>query len=360
MSSHTSMLHLVSKALVSLLYPLTWSCIYIPVLPARLLSALDAPCPYIVGIERRYDRIELPEDDFVFVDLDEDSIESTATPIPLPRPQRRKLASLLQLAAPHHTRCGVPVGPPASAVETYPFNAFSSEHAAIFSAKAPSSTLSTYASLTSTQFGDGDAGASPRPSVLNAFLQSKNEHVRLYDRPGTGNTSLGSSNGSPTLSTDDGAFSALPNSRSETGFNLASTLREKRSGHFDGKSRRSSSFGVERSATLRRPSIPFSHHSGSLSTSTISVDANSSYRHAPSTYAQSTMAASTVMPNLLVQPVKNGSGVQWVEGHCLTWLAFDNKSMCAVCDEKAEDGMYRCSGETLLAISVFLICRTDA
>ena len=106
------MLHLVSKALSSLLYPLTWSNIFIPVLPARLLSVLEAPCPYIVGIERRYDKIELPDEDFVLVDLDENQIDSTAKPTPLPRPQRRKLMSLLQLAAPHHNRYGVPIAPP--------------------------------------------------------------------------------------------------------------------------------------------------------------------------------------------------------------------------------------------------------
>ncbi|KND94538.1 DENN domain-containing protein [Tolypocladium ophioglossoides CBS 100239] len=54
LSSHTSMLHLACHALASLLYPFTWASIFIPVLPARLISALEAPCPYIVGVERRY------------------------------------------------------------------------------------------------------------------------------------------------------------------------------------------------------------------------------------------------------------------------------------------------------------------
>ena len=41
LSSHTSMLQLVSRALVSLMYPLNWLGIYIPVLPARLIAALE-------------------------------------------------------------------------------------------------------------------------------------------------------------------------------------------------------------------------------------------------------------------------------------------------------------------------------
>src|SRR5687768_8196431 len=114
------MLHIISKALIILLYPLTWSGIFIPVLPARLLSAIEAPCPYIVGIERRYEKLELPEEDFVLVDLDADSILSSNPPNLLPRAQRRKLISLLQLAAGHHNRYGVPVGPPNYAIETFP------------------------------------------------------------------------------------------------------------------------------------------------------------------------------------------------------------------------------------------------
>ena len=38
---------------VELLYPLTWSGVFIPILPARLVQAIEAPYPYIVGIERR-------------------------------------------------------------------------------------------------------------------------------------------------------------------------------------------------------------------------------------------------------------------------------------------------------------------
>ncbi|KAK5002028.1 hypothetical protein LTR28_011918, partial [Elasticomyces elasticus] len=105
-SSHTAMLHLASAALTSLLYPLKWAGVFIPVLPYRLIQALEAPCPYIVGVERRYDPIEWPEDDFVLVDLDQNTIEVTTQPTQLPRQQRRKLTTLLQAAAPHHNKFG--------------------------------------------------------------------------------------------------------------------------------------------------------------------------------------------------------------------------------------------------------------
>lgn len=355
LSSHTAMLHLASKAIANLLYPLKWASIFIPVLPARLLSALEAPCPYIVGIERRYDRIELPDDDYVLVDLDQDIIEATSPPTMLPRHQRRKLVSLLQLAAPHHNRCGVPVGPPPYAIETFPYDSFSSENNSIFTQHPPPSSLAKYVSQNSSTFGEPDTNAAKRASVFNAFLQSKNDHTRV-ERPSTskstnrGSTSRGStSQGSPpsSLSPVSGHFPPLPTTmpRNDSGYALAATLREKRSGHFDSNSRRSSSFGVDRNSTLRRPSVPFVNgHSSSLSTSALSVDSKSTNGYAPSTYAASTLAASTIMPNMLMQPVRNTDTTTWVEGHCFVWQANENSMVCSICDEKSDgDGMYKCA-----------------
>src|SRR5204863_9054536 len=106
--------------------------------PARVVQAIEVPCPYIVGIERRYENVELPSDHFVLVDLDQDEIESTVRPTPLPRHQRRKLQALLQLAAPLHLRFGIRPGPPAYAAEAFPFDSFAAECPSIFSSKAPS------------------------------------------------------------------------------------------------------------------------------------------------------------------------------------------------------------------------------
>ena len=340
LSSHTAMLHLASKALASLLFPMKWASIFIPVLPARLLSALEAPCPYIVGIERRYENIELPEDDYVLVDLDQDIIECSTAPSALPKQQRRKLISLLQIAAPHHNKCGVPVGPPPHAIETFPYDAFSSDNEAIFTQNAATSTFPKYINQNSTSFGDVDPSISKRTSVFNAFLQSKNDHTRV-ERPSTSKSTSPPSSLSPV----SGNFPSMPStplSRNDSGFALTATLKEKRSGHFDGNSRRSSSFGVDRTNTLRRPPVPFTNgHTSSLSTSAIS-DSHSVY--APSTYAASTLAASTIMPNMLMQHVSNTDNMIWVEGHCFVWQAKDAGCVCSICDDKADgEGIYKCT-----------------
>ncbi|KAJ3570356.1 hypothetical protein NPX13_g5753 [Xylaria arbuscula] len=345
LSSHTSMLHLASHALASLLYPLAWASIFIPVLPARLLSALDAPCPYIVGIERRYDNIELPDDDYVLVDLDKDTIDSTSQPIRLPKQIRRKLLSLLQLAAPHAIRCGVTSGPPPYAIESFPYDAFSAENGSLFHERAQPSTFAKWVAQSSTSFGEPEPKETIRMPVFNAFASAK---PGAADRPTTSKSNKTSppSSVSP-VSINFPPMPSTPISKSDSGFALSTTLREKRSGHFDERGRRSSSFGQ---APYHRPHAPFLNgHQANLSISAISIDSQSSYGgfggYAPSTYAQSTLAASTIMPNMLVQPVRNTETTVWVEGHCFNLSTNDISFTCTICDERSEgEGCYKCSG----------------
>ncbi|KAJ9642354.1 hypothetical protein H2199_004734 [Coniosporium tulheliwenetii] len=349
LSSYTSMLHLSSAALIHLIYPLKWAGVFIPILPARLIQALEAPCPYIVGIERRYEGVALPDDDYVLVDLDQDTIESVTRPISLPRHQRRKLTALLQAAAPHHNRYGVPVGPPAYAQESFPYDAFSTENPSVFSHRAPASTLAAYVSLNSTSFTTVGLPGSRQP-VFNAFLEERNPNSRDGKRPSTSSTNNTNKTGSPpspTVSPMSAGFPSIPStpiSRSDSGYALQATLREKRSAHFDTASRRSSSFGLERINTLRQPSQPFLKHSSSGSTSSLLSAHVAGSQYAPSVYAQSTLAASTIMPGVLMQPVRNTKTTQWVEGHCLQWRGHDDRTTCNVCEEKSDEGVFKCSG----------------
>ncbi|ROT43411.1 DENN domain-containing protein [Sodiomyces alkalinus F11] len=330
LSSHTGMLHLACHALVTLLYPLKWASIFIPVLPARLLSALEAPCPYIIGIERRYERIELPDDDYVLVDLDKDTIDAL--------------------------RYGVATGPPPYAIESFPYDAFSAENASIHVPNVSSSTLAKWVTQSSSTFGEPTPPSETRPPVFNAFMHSKVDPNKP-DRPGTSKSTKTSppSSVSP-VSMHFPPMPSTPVSRSDSGFALSTTLREKRSGYFNENGRRSSSFGLERHGPIHRPSLPFLNgHAANMSISAISVDSQSSFgagvgtgagaggvSYAPSMYAQSTLAASTIMPNMLIQPVHNTDTTIWVEGHCFNWLANDASSFCTICDERSEgDGIYK-------------------
>ncbi|KIL91700.1 hypothetical protein FAVG1_05317 [Fusarium avenaceum] len=356
LSSHTSMLHLACHALANLLYPLKWASIFIPILPARLLSALEAPCPYIVGIERRYDNIELPEDDYVLVDLDKDTIDATAQPVRLPRQARRKLMSLLQVAAPHKLRFGVATGPPPYAMESFPYDAFSTENGSLFRTSTSKSTLGKWVSQSSSGFGEPNPPTEILPPLFNAFASANVENGKS-DRPSTSRSGKTSPQSSVSpVSVNFPPMPSTPVSRSDSGFALAATLREKRSGHFgEEKMRRSSSFGIDKQPPYHKPNLPFLNgHQANLSISAISVESQNSVvgggggygnGYAPSTYAQSTIAASTIMPSMQIQPVRNTETTVWVEGHCFNWIPKDNTSICNICNDHAEgDGIYKCTG----------------
>lgn len=171
-STYTSMLKLASNAILALLWPLEWSGVHIPVVPTRLMEVLEAPIPYICGVVRKNDNLNLPQDDdFLMVDLDKNELHATAQATQLPRQHRRKLMALLYLAAPHHQTRGVPTGPPAYAYEAFPHNMFVSENPSVFSPSISSTRLSKLASSSSTNFG---ARNSTRVSpIFNAFLQAK-------------------------------------------------------------------------------------------------------------------------------------------------------------------------------------------
>ncbi|KHO02011.1 dDENN domain protein [Metarhizium album ARSEF 1941] len=349
LSSHTSMLHLACHALVNLLYPLQWASIFIPVLPARLISALEAPCPYIVGVERRYERIDLPDDDYVLVDLDKDTIDATSQPHRLPRQHRRKLMSLLQVAAPHTLRYGVSTGPPPYAIESFPYDSFSSENASVFTSTAEPTTLGKWVSQSSSSFADRTPPEQIHPPVFNAFTISSVDTGKFDHRPSTSKSSKTSPQSS--VSPASASFPPMPTtpiSRSDSGFALTATLREKRSGHFgEEKGRRSSSFGLDKFQPNHKSSLPLlSGHQPNASISGFSVVSESSFGggYAPSAYAQSTLAASTIMPSMQIQTVRNTETTVWVEGHCFSLNAKDCSSICTICDDKSEgDGLYECT-----------------
>lgn len=253
LSSHTSMLHLATQAIIQLIYPFKWSGVFIPVLPIRLIQALEAPCPYIVGIERRYDNVTLPDDDFVLVDLDQGIIEATHPPVSLPRQQRRKLNSLLQLAAPHHNRYGVPKGPPLYAIHAYPHDTFCSENQGIFDPSASVSTLSYLANLTSTSFGaEAESSSRKRAPIFNAFKQARRSSGERPQTTATVRTNWSPPSPQIPASPTHSVFSPGAMSRNDSAFTLQTTLREKRSGAFDIKRQSSVSTHLtwHRSSTL--------------------------------------------------------------------------------------------------------------
>lgn len=385
------MLHLTSRALVDLMFPLQWTGLLIPVLPTRLLQFLEAPTPYIIGIERRHERPDLPLEDYVLVDLDHNTIETSYPAPPLPRHQRRKLQSLLYSAAPLHTKCKVPPGPPNYAKETFPFDIFSAENSSVFMPRAPPATLSKYVALNSNSFGNPHNHVEP-PPIYNAFSNLRNDiafprspvsnHAyspsfssRGYsNRPRTSSTSRGSNPSSPNSLTffpqqqqQQPIAPLTPKSRNDSGFSMTS-IREKRSfGHFDNSSKSNISHAQSwinggnasspGTGLPRRPSVPYLGHSSSLS---VSSSINAATR-SPSIYARSNYATSTVAPSTVIQSpsrmsistsCSGYSNTIFVEAHCLRLRQHDPASLkeeslvCSICEERStiDEPMYGCTG----------------
>lgn len=77
LSSHCSVLTPVAEALLSALFPFEWQGLYIPMMPYSMLDILDAPVPFLIGLDSRYLQEVPPKRrpmHVVFVDLDRDVI----------------------------------------------------------------------------------------------------------------------------------------------------------------------------------------------------------------------------------------------------------------------------------------------
>lgn len=56
----------VAEGITSLLFPFQWQHVYVPILPASLLHFLDAPVPYLMGLQSKEgtdrSKLELPQE----------------------------------------------------------------------------------------------------------------------------------------------------------------------------------------------------------------------------------------------------------------------------------------------------------
>ncbi|KAG9307791.1 hypothetical protein G9A89_023356 [Geosiphon pyriformis] len=123
-SSYPDMLFLAAHSITYLMYPLYWQGVFIPILPARLMACLQAPVPYIMGIQRQYKGMDLLPEDACIVDLDKDTIMIAQHPPQIPSRQRKKLMQSLEAYAPLHSHYSLPYGVPLYVQQAYPNGRF--------------------------------------------------------------------------------------------------------------------------------------------------------------------------------------------------------------------------------------------
>ncbi|XP_068442162.1 DENN domain-containing protein 5B isoform X1 [Clinocottus analis] len=73
-------LMIAAEGITTLLFPFQWQHVYVPILPASLLHFLDAPVPYLMGLQSKEgadrSKLELPQEaNLCFVDIDNHYIE---------------------------------------------------------------------------------------------------------------------------------------------------------------------------------------------------------------------------------------------------------------------------------------------
>ena len=57
-----------------MIFPFHWQCPYIPLCPLGLSEVLNAPVPFIVGVDSRYFDLYDPPSDVTCIDLDTNTI----------------------------------------------------------------------------------------------------------------------------------------------------------------------------------------------------------------------------------------------------------------------------------------------
>ncbi|KAG0201010.1 hypothetical protein BGX28_006084 [Mortierella sp. GBA30] len=131
-SSFLGMLTLASESFLYLFFPLYWQGVYIPILPTAMMTVLEAPVPYIIGVERSCCNADFPPSDACIVDLDNGTVSLQVAPTPLPPRPRRKLIQCFEQYAPLcSTRITAtttvltstresPLGPPEYVKEAFP------------------------------------------------------------------------------------------------------------------------------------------------------------------------------------------------------------------------------------------------
>ncbi|KAI8990046.1 hypothetical protein BDB01DRAFT_717940 [Pilobolus umbonatus] len=121
LSKYPGMLSVACESFRYLMFPFYWQFVFIPVLPERLLTCLQAPVPFIIGFQGSMDDLyDHVSDDTCIVNLDSNTMHQTERSILIPERQRRKLQAALEQYAPLHTRCKIPYGVPITVQQSYP------------------------------------------------------------------------------------------------------------------------------------------------------------------------------------------------------------------------------------------------
>eukprot|EP00246_Nothoceros_aenigmaticus_P002656 TRINITY_DN13503_c0_g1_i1.p1 TRINITY_DN13503_c0_g1~~TRINITY_DN13503_c0_g1_i1.p1 ORF type:complete len:242 (+),score=32.19 TRINITY_DN13503_c0_g1_i1:27-728(+) len=96
--SNLGVLSAVVLSLIPMIRPYEWQSLLLPVLPRRMLDFLDAPVPFVVGIQHKYPEVQAKSSNLNRVNVDKNKVKMSSIPT---LPRHKELASALE---PYYTK----------------------------------------------------------------------------------------------------------------------------------------------------------------------------------------------------------------------------------------------------------------
>ncbi|XP_059300813.1 uncharacterized protein LOC132053034 isoform X1 [Lycium ferocissimum] len=93
MCPNLGVLSAVVLSLIPIIRPFQWQSLFLPILPGKMLDFLDAPVPFIVGLQHKPTDLKMKSANLVRVNVTKDQIKSCYLPL---LPQRKELLSELR------------------------------------------------------------------------------------------------------------------------------------------------------------------------------------------------------------------------------------------------------------------------
>lgn len=95
-SQYKSILYSFATGLTSFLFPFVWMHVFVPLIPKSMTTALEAPFPFMIGMEKQFFNPEEIPEDVIIVFIDEGEVQNTHPMPKLPLKDYKNLVSRLK------------------------------------------------------------------------------------------------------------------------------------------------------------------------------------------------------------------------------------------------------------------------
>ena len=95
-SEHLSLITYIADAITGLIFPFVWSHVLIPILPEEMKEFIQAPVPFIIGLNSKGEELNYTTLEAVKVYLDSDELIYSDNIPPLPENSLKLLTKRLQ------------------------------------------------------------------------------------------------------------------------------------------------------------------------------------------------------------------------------------------------------------------------